>query len=172
MKQEKFILSRFWKPEVKNRSVGSRAVWGSRGRKHLAPHSQHPVAPGNPGCVWAMAAPSLQILPLPTRPASHPLSLFFLSTFPPHLLQWETNGQFMEVMGSQRHLKTLRPAPAARSSLCSRRTCPGGSRAVKPAARGVGLRGRREVVGVKPIARPGPGSTKEGRGARGQSYNF
>lgn len=97
---------------------------------------------------------------------------FFLSTFPPHLLQWETNGQFMEVMGSQRHLKTLRPAPAARSSLCSRRTCPGGSRAVKPAARGVGLRGRREVVGVKPIARPGPGSTKEGRGARGQSYNF
>lgn len=97
---------------------------------------------------------------------------FFLSTFPPHLIQWETNGQYMEVMGSQRHLKTLRPAPAARSSLCSRRTCPGGSRAVKPAARGVGLRGRREVVGVKPIARPGPGSTKEGRGARGQSYNF
>lgn len=81
LKQEKFILSRFWKPEVKNRGVGSRAVWGSRGRKHLAPHSQHPVAPGNPGCVWAMAAPSLQILPLPTRPASHPLSLFFFINF-------------------------------------------------------------------------------------------
>lgn len=43
------------------------------------PHSQHPVAPGNPGCVLAMAAPSLQILPLPTRPASHPLSLFFIN---------------------------------------------------------------------------------------------
>lgn len=153
LKLEKFLLSQFGQPDVKNQGVSHVVPFGGS-KGEIALGFQLPVAAHNPWHSLAMAA-SLQILPVFRWHYSH-FFFPFLSIFPPHFLQGHSPMTIHEGDGESEAPKGFLPGCPQRIHLCALQghaqvplgQCSQQHREYRP-------QGQWDVVSIKPIRRLG-----------------